>query len=211
VVRFFLACMKNKQWSWWVCLPGLLVVLSSCSLFGGETPPQNPPAWTNYQGKDFTMNYFSNWDIGTKDLYLGTSYPQLELLQGTSIIKHGVSLPLVQVVHANNPGGGTTLNDILLKFILGSPKKPVATTSLTSTTLAGESWSQGSVEKQMNVSNGSNKQTVSVKETALGINHTVAPNKTEIYIIILQDAASTYDKTDHDTFERMVKSFHFAS
>lgn len=192
--------LVHRSWFCVLCLLWLLVALSSC----GDA--SSPPVWKNYQGTAFTMNYFSNWDVAAKDFYLGTHYPPLEMMQGMVFTKQGNETTFVQVVYAENTNGKASVSDLLRKFILGSLQQPVAASSLTTTALAGDDWSQGVVEKQVSVNNGSQ---VSVKETALGVQHAVSPNQTEIYIIIYQDTVSAYDQTKHDFFTRMVNSFHF--
>jgi hypothetical protein len=78
---------------------------------------------------------------------------------------------------------------------------------LSTTTLDGASWYQGTVERQASQPGGS---TVAVKETVLGIDHASSAGGTEIYLIVYQDAVNTYGQTERDFFQRMVTSFHFA-
>ena len=195
---------KSRAWLWCLSLAGLVILLSAC---GDNNQSQAKPAvWTNYQGQAFAMNYFSSWGVATKDLYLGTSYPQLEMMRGIAFTSpDNGTTTLVQVVYAENSSGKASINDLLRKYILGSLKQPVAASSLTTTTLAGETWSQGTVEKTVN---GSATQ---VKETALGVSYKVHSSKAELYLIIYQADASAAGKTYQDFFARMVNSFQFAS
>ncbi len=204
MLRVFVTC-RSRSWLWSLALVGLLMLLSSC---GDSTPSAKPATWTNYQGKAFVMNYFSSWGVATKDLYLGTSYPQLEMLQGMAFTSPESATTFVQVVYAENTDGKASVSDLLRKYILGTLKQPVAASSLTKTTLAGETWSQGVIEKQVSTNNAS---TVLIKKAALGVNHVVNANKKEIYLIIYQDETSSFDKTAQDFFTRMVNSFRFGS
>ena len=149
------------------------------------------------------MNYFSNWSVATKDLYLGTHYPPLEMLQGMIFTSGGAPTTYLQVAYAISTDKTASAKDILLKFLLNASPAP----GLSTTTLDNETWYQGSIEKQVKQSNGS---LLALKETALGINHKVSAQQTKIYLIFYQDAASTYTRDTHDFFERMVNSFHFA-
>ncbi len=180
------------------------IVLSSCS--GATTTRISPPVWTNYRGNAFTINYLSNWDVATKDLYLGTRYPQLEMLRGTVFTRQGASTTFLQVVYAVRTSNTASAKDIMLKFLLGSPSHSAAASSLSTTTLAGENWYQGSIEKQVSQGDG---PTVAVKEMVLGIDHATGGKSTEIYLIFYQDATSTYTQNTRDFFQRMLTSFHF--
>jgi hypothetical protein len=191
---------KSRAWLWCLSLAGLLILLSAC---GDSNPPAKPAAWTNYQGQAFAMNYFSSWGVATKDLYLGANYPELEMLQGMAFTSPANGeTTFVQVVYGDNTSGKASVSDLLSKYILGTPQQPVAASSLTITTLAGETWSQGVVQKP---ASGSGAQ---LTETALGVSH-VVNGKTEIYLIIYQGDAS--DKTNQPYFTRMINSFKFAS
>ena len=195
---------KSRAWLWCLSLAGLVILLSACG--DNNSSQARPAVWTNYQGQAFAMNYFSSWGVATKDLYLGTSYPELEMMQGIAFTSpDNGTTTFVQVVYAENSSGKASINDLLRKYILGSLKQPVAASSLTTTTLAGETWSQGTVEKTVN---GSATQ---VKETALGISYKAHSGKAELYLIIYQTDASTAGKTYQDFFARMVNSFQFAS
>ena len=187
-----------------LCLAVILIVLSSCS--GGTSTTTAPPVWKSYQGSAFTLSYLSNWEVATKDLYLGTHYPQLEMLQGMAFVKQGNAATFLQVVYAVRTSSAASAKDIMLKFLLGSSGHPATVSSLSQTALAGETWYQGTVEKQVSQGNGS---TLSVKETVLGIDRTISSKSTEIYLIFYQDAASTYSQNVRDFFTRMVKSFQF--
>lgn len=202
---------RARKWLWHLCLPALLVVLSSCSFLGLGATPAKPAVWTNYQGKMFAMNYFTDWDVATKDMYLGTSYPQLELLQGMVFANQGSPTTFVQVVYAGSTTGDASISDLLRKHILGTDSQPLAAANLTNTTLAGVTWSQGVVEKQISSTGSPGGSQVQVKETALGVSYPVKANQTEVYLIIYQDATSTYDQTNHDFFTRMMNSFHFVA
>lgn len=192
--RFWLCCLS---------LIGLLIVLSSCG-----SPPAKPAVWTNYQGNAFAMNYLNSWGVGTKDLYLGTNYPQLEMLHGMAFTSPDNAATFVQVVSAANTDGKASVSDLLRKGILGTPQKPAEASSLTTTQLDGVTWSQSSVEKQVSLPDGSSQK---VKETALGVSYPVSAKQTEVYLILYQDADNTYSTTNHDFFSRMVNSFHFAA
>ena len=178
-------------------------MLSAC---GASAPPAKPAVWTNYQGSAFAMNYYSSWGIGTKDLYLGTKYPQLEMLQGMAFTSPDNAETFVQVISGANANGKASVSDMLRMYILGTQQKPVAVSSLTTTKLDGVTWSQSSVEKQVSLTNGSMQK---VKETALGVSYPVSAKQTEIYLILYQDATNTYSTTSHDFFSRMVSSFQF--
>ncbi len=206
-----LVSRRTEKWFWYLCLPVLLVGLSSCSFFGLGAAPPKPAVWTNYQGKMFTMNYFTNWDVGTKDMYLGTSYPQMEMLQGIDFANQGSLTSFVRVVYAENTNGKASVSDLLSKYILGTVTQPLPASSLTNTTLAGETWSQGIAEKQVSSTGDTGGSLVQVKETALGVSYKVGTNSTELYLLIYQDATSTYNQTNHDFFTRMMNSFHFAT
>src|ERR1700680_2399739 len=89
---------KSRAWLWCLSLAGLVILLSAC---GDNNQSQAKPAvWTNYQGQAFAMNYFSSWGVATKDLYLGTSYPQLEMMQGIAFTSPDNGT--IQVVYAEN-------------------------------------------------------------------------------------------------------------
>lgn len=183
-----------------LCLAVTLGILSSCSGTAAKKAP--PPVWTHFQGSAFAMNYFSNWSIATKDLYLGTHYPPLEMLQGMLFTSGSASTTYLQVSYATSTSKTASAKDIMLKFLLTSS----SASSLSTTTLDNETWYQGSLEKQVKQSDGS---LLSIKETALGVNHKTSAHNTEIYLIFYQDAASTYTQNTRAFFERMVNSFHF--
>ncbi len=185
----------------------LLVLLSACSLFGGDAPPK-PAVWTNYQGDMFAMNYFTDWDLATKDMYLGTSYPALEMLQGMIFSDQGSTTTFVQVVYASDSTGHASVSDFLSQHLLGTVKQPASVAQLTTTTLAGETWSQGVVEKQVNITGNPGGAQVQVRETALGVSYSLSA--TQIYFIVYQDAVSTYATTNHTFFTRMLNSFKFS-
>jgi hypothetical protein len=193
----------------YIFLPFLLLMLSSCSFFGLGASPAKPAVWTSYRGQAFSMSYFSNWELATKDLYLGTSYPQLEMLQGMVFSDQGSATTFVQVVYADNVGGSASVSDLLCKYVLGTLKQPLAPSSLTTTTLAGETWSQGSVEKQVSSTGAPGGSMLAVKEAALGVSYTVNAHQTKVYLIIYQDASGTFNTTNHNFFTRMLNSFHF--
>jgi hypothetical protein len=186
----------------------LLVSLSSCSFFGAGAPTIQaaPPVWTSYQSTLFTMKYFSNWDVATKDFYLGTHYPQLEMLQGTLFTKQGASTTFLQVAYATKINKAASAKDIMLKFLLASSTQPAAASSLSTTMLSGETWYQGSIEKQITQSDGPKLE---MQETALGVDRTTSSGSTEIYLIFYQDTTRTFDQNTHDFFERMIQSFQF--
>ena len=190
-----------------LCFSMLLLALTACSdSTTATTTNAPPPVWTNYQSHVFTMNYFSSWNAATKDFYLGTHYPQLEMLQGESFTKGETTF--LQVAYAVDTSGKASAKDIMLTFLLNSSSAPAKTSSLTTTTLAKETWYQGSVEKQITQSNGAQ---VSVKETVLGMDRKIGPKSTEVYLIFYQDSPGTYAQNTHDFFQRMVNSFQFAS
>lgn len=188
-------------------LLGLLVLLALSACSGASTTSAPPPAWKNYQSQLFTMSYLSNWQITTKDLYLGTRYPQLEMLNGMAFTRQGGATTFLQVTYATKTASAVSAKDIMLKFLLGSAAHPAAAASLSTTTLDGASWYQGTAEKQASQPDGS---TVTVKETVLGIDHATSAGGAEIYLIVYQDAVNTYGQTERDFFQRMVTSFHFA-
>jgi hypothetical protein len=202
---FFVA--RIKPYIGGLCLVLLFSLLCSCSFFGlGATPP---PVWTNYTGQAFTMNYMTNWTPATKDLYLGTSYPQLEMLQGTIFSEQGNATTFVQVVYANATGTKASVNDLLSEYILGTVKQPFATTNLSAVTLAGQTWTQGVVQKTVSSTGGPGGSTDQVKETALGVSYAPSANQTIIYLILYQDVTGNFGQTNKDYFTRMVNSFHF--
>jgi len=203
MLRVFVA-NKSRSWLWCLALTGLLVVLSAC----GASAPPRPAVWTNYQGSAFAMNYFSSWGVGTKDLYLGTSYPQLEMLQGMAFTSPDTSTTYVQVIYAANTDGKASVSDLLSKHILGTQTAPVAASKLTTTTLGGETWTQGVVEKQVVGADGS---AATIQETALGVSHVVSPKQTEIYLIIYQNQTGSAASAAQSYLTRMVNSFKFAS
>lgn len=184
----------------------LLVVLSAC--FEASNTVSAPPVWKNQRSQLFSMDYMSNWDVSTKDLYLGASSPQLEMLQGTLFTRVEDPAASLHVLYAARPNNTVSARDLMLKFFLGSLQHPLQPSSLSTTTLNGKRWYRGSMEKQVKQSDGS---TITVKETVLGVDHTISATKSELYFIIYQDATNSYAKTTHDYFERMVKSFHFSS
>lgn len=182
----------------------LLVVLSSCSGTAVKNAP--PPVWTHYQGNTFALGYFSNWSVSTKDLYLGTRYPPLEMLQGETFTRNNAATAFLQVVYAMPTNSKASAQDIMLKFLLNSSPQAAAPSSLSKITLAQETWYQGSVEKQVKQSNGT---PLTIKQTALGIDRKNSAGKAEVYLIIYQDSTDTYAQDTHDFFERMVNSFQF--
>jgi hypothetical protein len=202
MLRVFVA---NKSRSWLLCLAltGLLAVLSACG-----APPAKPAVWTNYQGNVFAMNYYSSWGVGTKDLYLGTSYPQLEMLQGMAFTSPDTSTTFVQVIYSANTDGKASVSDLLTKHILGTQTAPVAATKLTTTTLGGVTWTQGVVQKQVTAADGS---TSNVQETALGVSRVVSAGQTEIYLIIYQNQTGSSASAAQSYLTRMINSFKFAS
>lgn len=171
-----------------LCFAVALLVLSSCS---GGTAAAPPPVWKNYQGSAFTLSYLSNWEVATKDFYLGTQYPQLEMLQGMAFIKQGSATTFLQVEYAVRTSSLASAKDIMLKFLLGSSDHPASASSLSQMMLAGESWYQGTVEKQ--VSQGGS--TLSIKETVLGIDRTISPKSTEIYLLFTRMLPVAIHKT----------------
>lgn len=204
MLRIFVA-NKSRFWLWCLVLTGLLVVLSAC---GASAPPAKPAVWTNYQGNVFAMNYFSSWGVGTKDLYLGATYPQLEMLQGMAFTSPDSATTFVQVVSAANTNGKVSVSDLLSKHVLGTPTAPVATTKFTTTTLGGVTWTQGVGEKQVTGNDGS---TVTVQETALGVSRVVSAGKTEIYLLLYQNQTGSAGQAAQSYLTRMVNSFKFAS
>lgn len=184
----------------------LLVVLSAC--FEASNSVSAPPVWKNQHTQLFSMDYMNNWNVSTKDLYLGASSPQLEMLQGMLFTRVEDPAASLHVLYAIRPNNTVSSRDLMLKLFLGSSQHPMQASSLSITALNGEHWYQGTMEKQVKQSDGS---TLAVKETVLGIDHAISANKTELYFIICQDTTSSYAKTSHDYFERMVKSFHFSS
>lgn len=204
---------RASVWLYALGLPALLMLLSSCSFFGptASASPAKSASWTSYHGKAFTMNYLTNWDVASKDLYLGTSYPQLEMLQGMIFSEQSSATTFVQIVDAQNPGAKASASDLLRDYILGTTKQPLSAANLTTTTLAGETWSQGTVEKQVSASGTPGGSMLAVKETALAVSHTGTNGQPVVYLIIYQDATSSYDKTNQTAFIRMLNSFHFAA
>ncbi len=201
---------RLQRISWPIlCFSLLLLVLNACS--DASTPTTTvtnapPPVWTNYQSNVFTMNYFSNWNAATKDFYLGTHYPPLEMLQGEVFTRS--STTFLQVAYAPDTNNKGSAKDIMLKFLLNSSTAPATTASLSKITLAKETWYQGSIAKQATQSNG---EQVQVKETVLGIDRKISSKSTEVYLIFYQDSASTYAQNTQSFFQRMVNSFQFAS
>lgn len=201
--------VSRRNWLWCLSLPALLMVLSSCAFFGSGAPPAKPATWTNYQSQVFAMNYYTSWNVSTRGLYLGTSYPPLEALQGMIFSDQGSPTTFVQVVYAENTDGKASISDLLSKYILGTVQQPVAASSLTTTTLAGQTWSQGTLEKQVSSSGAPGGSALKVKETALGVSTALSSGKQEVFLIVYQDSSSTYSQTQHDYFTRMVNSFQF--
>jgi hypothetical protein len=188
-----------------LCFVMLLATLSSCSdASTTSASPAPPPVWKNYQGLAFTMSYFSNWDAATKDFYLGTRYPPLEMLQGEIFTRSGAFLQVAYAVKTNKQA---SVQDIMLKFLLNASAQPAAKSSLSTTTLDKATWYQGTVTKQAKQSNGT---VLAVEETALGIDRKTGSKSDEIYLILYQDSASSYPQNTRDFFERMVNSFQFA-
>jgi hypothetical protein len=188
-----------------LCFVILLALLSSCSNASTTSaPPAPPPVWKNYQGNAFTMSYFSNWSTATKDFYLGTRYPPLEMLQGEIFTRNGAFL---QVAYAMKTNKQASAQDIMLKFLLNPSTQPAAKSSLSTTTLDKATWYQGTVTKQVKQRNGT---VLAVEETALGIDRKTGPKSDGIYLIFYQDNASSYPQNTRDFFERMVNSFQFA-
>jgi hypothetical protein len=203
-MRHMSSTSRSRVWLWCLSLMGLVILVSACG--DSAPPPARPAVWTPYQGQAFAMTYLNSWGVATKDLYLGTSYPELEMLQGMAFTSpDNGTTTFLQVVSAEDSSGKASVQGLLLKYILGTSTQPVAASSLTTTTLAGETWSQGTVEK---TDNGSTTQ---VKETALGVKHKAPSGKTELYVIIYQADASTAEKIYQDFFARMMDSFQFAS
>jgi len=189
-----------------LCFVVLLATLSSCSNASTtSTPPTPPPVWKNYQGQAFTMSYFSSWGAATKDFYLGTRYPPLEMLQGEIFTRNGAFL---QVAYAVKMDKQANAQDIMLKFLLNAATQPATKASLSTTTLDKATWYQGTVTKQVKQSNGT---VLAIEETAFGIDRRTGSKSSEMYFIFYQDTASSYPQNTRDFFERMVNSFQFAS
>ncbi len=186
-----------------LCFVIVLAFLSSCSDASTTREPPPQPVWRNYQGQAFTMSYFSNWDVATKDFYLGTRYPPLEMLQGEIFTRSGAFL---QVAYATKTNKQASAQDILLKFLLNSSTRSAAKSSLSTITLDKATWYQGTVAKQVKQKDGT---VLAVEETALGIDRKTSSKSAEIYLILYQDNASSYPQNTHDFFERMVNSFQF--
>jgi hypothetical protein len=87
----------------------VLIVLSSCS--GDTSTATAPPVWKNYQGSAFTLSYLSNWEVATKDVYPGSRYPQLEMLQGTAFVKQANATSFLQVAYAARISSATSAKD----------------------------------------------------------------------------------------------------
>lgn len=204
-MKSVLFALLYRRWTCALCLVGLLVLLSAC----GDVTQGGPATWKNYQGSGFRMSYLSSWDVATKDVYLGTSYPQLEMLPGMAFTNTASPATFVQVAYAQDKTGKASLSSLLRAFMQDSLKPSGAVAPVSVKTLASEHWSQIAVEKQVKVSYETGSSTVTVKETALGIKRSIGPQSTEIYLIIYQDATSTYNQTNQRFFTRMLNSFHF--
>lgn len=175
----------------------LLVACASSSSAGAAvTPKPTPtPAGIVYASTNFTLRYPKNWKESTQSAPAEDTF----VFQPSNADPNGNTGFLVTVsaqVSSSNP-------DVAISAGLAALKKQVSDsqdiTALPSTvTIAGDTWKQAGIT--------GTEQGQQIKSIILADFHDA--NK-RLYLLVIADTASTFDRDNTTTFRPMLQSFQF--
>ena len=180
----------------------LAIFVSACDIggFGGTaTPtPTTATAMTTFTGDGFTISYPQTWKV-KKD--------------GTGVTFTDPSgIAYFQIHEAPNPTGiVSTSNQVTLGLeTFKSQAKNYQQQSVpTTTTLAGETWSQGAATGDITPSGQSTR--ANVKIYVISNNHPANSTSTKAFIIGYATGSQVFDLANSGYFQPMLQSFKFTS
>ncbi len=194
--------MQQRTIRWLLSLPLLLLLtglFSACDLTGSSTATPTPtsatPSLMTYKGDGYTIGYPATWKISTQQGIVTFSDPQ------------GVASLYVSTVP--NPNGTLPSSKIVqggLQLFKARAKNYHAMPLPSSTTLAGETWSEGAATGDVEI----NGQTVNIQTVALADNHPAKSVATKAYTIVYATGSQVFDLANQGYFQPMVQSFKFA-
>lgn len=187
------------------------MLLSACSLFGGEeqpaatptpenqptNPPINPAAnFELYQGDGFSIKYPQGWEV--------TEDPDT---QRVTISEPATTLSLV-IQSVPNPGGliaPETAVDVLIQATLPDAEEQ----SSEAVTINGQEWQKKTVKAE--VEESSSGQKVPATGAILTTNYPADNPNTQAYGLIYAAPDLIFATTDTTIFQPMVNSFEFTA
>lgn len=197
---------------------GLLLLLAACSginiTIGGSataTPTAKPAATTvipsptgvaslvTYTGNGYTIGYPQNWTVNKGSTGAVTfSDPQ------------GVAYLTIQVVPDPNGLVSTTSEvDASLQIFKSQVKNYTRATVASTTSVAGETWSQGAATGNLTPKGATSP--VLVKFVTISDNHPANTSSTQGFNIGYATATQAFDLANNAYFQPMLQSFKFTS
>ncbi len=183
----------------------LAIVTSACSFGGsgtGGTPTPTPTPTTAplvaFKGTDFTINYPQNWKTKTDSTGVTFTDPS--------------GIAYFQIHVAPDPDGLVSAsNEVTLGLnAFKSQAKNYQQQSVASTTtVAGETWSQGAATGDITPSG--QKTATNVKIIIIADNHPPNSTSTNAFIIGYATGTQIFDLANSGYFQPMLQSFKFTS
>src|SRR5579863_3991810 len=195
--------MQQHTIRWLLSLPLLLLLaglFSACDLGGSSststpTPTPAASALTTYKGDGFTIGYPATWKVSTKQGIVTFTDPQ------------GVASLYVKAVP--NPNGLLPSDVIVqggLQVFKARAKNYQAMPLPSSTTVAGDTWSEGAATGNLEI----NGQTINVQTVVIADNHPAKSASTKAYTIVYATGSQVFDLANQGYFQPMLQSFQFA-
>lgn len=179
----------------------LTVLFAACGLSGSTstatpTPTPTASALTTYKGDGFTIGYPAGWTVSTQQGGIVTfTAPQ------------GAASLYVKAVP--NPNGILPSDVVVqggLQVFKARAKNYNAMPLPSSTTVGGDTWSEGAATGDVDISG----QSVNVQTVVIADNHPAKAVSTKAYTIVYATGSQVFDLANQGYFQPMLQSFKFA-
>jgi hypothetical protein len=203
----------SPRWGW--CIASLLFALLLVACGGGSngtappptpTPAPSPPlsptpvpasSLTTYTGDGYTIGYPQDWNVSTST-------------EGIVTFTDPQGVVSLRLKVTPNPTGAVSASDqvtLALQAIKTQTRNYQRVDISPTTSVGGETWSQGAATGDMTVSGQSSP--VSAKVVAMAANHPAHAGTTKSFIIVYATARQFFDLLDQAYFQPMLQSFTF--
>jgi hypothetical protein len=183
----------------------LAIVTSACSFGGsgsGSTPTPTPTPTTApltaFKGTDFTINYPQNWKAKTDSTGVTFTDPS--------------GIAYFQVHEAPDPDSLVSASQEVtlgLDAFKSQAKNYQQQSVASTTTVAGETWSQGAATGDITPSG--QKTATNVKIIIIADNHPPSSSSTKAFIIGYATGTQVFDLANSGYFQPMLQSFKFTA
>ena len=186
-----------------VCTASIVLFLAGCDLFGGGSPstgttvtPTPTTSLTTYKGDGFSISYPQSWKAKQSSEGVTFSDP------------NGIAyLSIRTTPNPNELIPASTVVDTALQAFKSQAKNYQSVSTSATTTLAGDTWSQGAATGDITPS-GQNTA-VNVKIVVIADNHPAHSISSKDFAIGYATGSQVFDLANTAYFQPMLQSFKF--